>query len=280
MEMVEYKNKEKSTKNKLQKCKDFFSGKLPYEEQEKIYAKLGARKFQKVVFKAEKVKFKVLKTLWPNFINTYEKHLDKKCAKEVAKSHSLTMQDAIKNKYKSLKYALRKEFYQEKNRNYHLDLTKPNEMYQFAKWNKSIHMRGLKREAITIPVLLGMTALGVTPAAPFLALEAASAFVDFQCVNLQNYTIARLKPKLEKMQRISVKKAAQKYNKYGEVIENIHQAKMDKDDVLTIDDILKTAKNKEQLNALKELVTKELAAREANNKNKENNKINVKKGMI
>lgn len=51
----------------------------------KIYEKLGAVNFQKIVFAVEKLKFKIIKTFLPNYINFFDKQINKKTKKEIKK---------------------------------------------------------------------------------------------------------------------------------------------------------------------------------------------------
>ena len=52
------------------------SEKLKYKQKMRLCKKLGAEKFQKVVFEIEKMKFKILKTICPNFIKYFDKYYD------------------------------------------------------------------------------------------------------------------------------------------------------------------------------------------------------------
>ena len=82
--------------------------------------KLGAIQFQKIVFIVEKLKFKVLKKLVPNYLKYFDKHVDKQMNKRLAYANSEEERQAIIYKAKIDKMQERREFYQEKNRNYHM----------------------------------------------------------------------------------------------------------------------------------------------------------------
>ena len=48
-----------------------------YNKKIKLYERLGAEKFQNVVFAVEKIKFKIIKKCFPNFLKFYDKQCDK-----------------------------------------------------------------------------------------------------------------------------------------------------------------------------------------------------------
>ena len=165
--------------------------KQDYKKKQELYKKLGAEKFQKVVFAVENLKYKLLKKFWPNFIDFYDKQCDKKRDKELKKEKDPKKRREIIERYRYEKMAIRKEMNREQNRNYHMDMNKPTEMIYYLNWNKNIHKRGIIINAITIPLLTAATIAGIPFAIPFLIEELASAFINFQCINIQNYNIYR-----------------------------------------------------------------------------------------
>jgi hypothetical protein len=151
------------------------------------------------------------------------------------------------------KMAMHKEFYQEKNRNYHMDLNKPTEMMKYLEWNKSVHIKGLKWNGIIIPISIIGIITGIPGAIPLLIVELLSACINFECVNIQNYNICRYKrlPNLKQREQRMVEK---KINDYGEAAKVIHKTITENEDVPTMDEIINNISNKEQLEQLKMLI--------------------------
>ena len=86
-----------------------------YQKKIKQCEKLGALQFQKVVFKVEDIKFKVLKKLWPNFLVFYDKQCDKKKRKLLKKVKTEEDRKRIIDETRKLKMAMRKEWHREQN---------------------------------------------------------------------------------------------------------------------------------------------------------------------
>ena len=80
-----------------------------YEKQLKTYERLGALKFQKVVFYVEKIKFKVLKKIFPRYIEVVEKYCDRRQKRMLKKAKSEEERKAIKENFKIGKMRIRKE---------------------------------------------------------------------------------------------------------------------------------------------------------------------------
>ena len=187
-----------------------------YQKKIKQCEKLGALQFQKVVFKVEDIKFKVLKKIWPNFLVFYDKQCDKKKRKLLKKAQTNEQKKAVIDDIRKLKMAMRKEWHREQNRNYHMDMNKPTEMLYYLNWNKNIHKKGIIANAITIPVLTAATIFGVPFALPFLIEEIVSAFINFQCINIQNYNIYRFKERQEMFEKMEARRMANNMKKHGE----------------------------------------------------------------
>ena len=177
---------------------------VDYKKKIELCEKLGANKFQKVVFKVEELKYKVIKTFFPRYIEWYDKLCDRKKKKELKKAKTKEEQKKIIDHYRMQKMIMRKEFHREQNRNYHMDPNKPTEILHYLNWNKDIHMKGIIKNAIAIPALAITAAFGIWPTVvlPFLALEVGSLFVNFQCVNIQNCNIYRFKQREETMKKL------------------------------------------------------------------------------
>ena len=65
------------------------------DRQIELSRKLGAEQFQKLVFLVEKIKFKALKKLVPNYLTYFDKHVDKITKKKLAYANSEEERQAI-----------------------------------------------------------------------------------------------------------------------------------------------------------------------------------------
>ena len=239
-----------------------------YQKKIKQCEKLGALQFQKVVFKVEDIKFKVLKKLWPNFLVFYDKQCDKKKRKLLKKAKTDEDRKRIIDETRKLKMAMRKEWHREQNRNYHMDMNKPTEMIYYLNWNKNIHKRGIIINAITIPLLTAATIAGIPFAIPFLIEELASAFINFQCINIQNYNIYRFQEREDTFKKMEARRMANNMQKHGEAAKVISKAMEKTEDIPTMKQIIEGIETKEQLEQLRSLVQATLAANQAANKNR------------
>ena len=215
-----------------------------YQKKIKQCEKLGALQFQKVVFKVEDIKFKVLKKLWPNFLVFYDKQCDKKKRKLLKKAKT------------------------EDDRKRIIDETRKTKMIYYLNWNKNIHKRGIIINAITIPLLTAATIAGIPFAIPFLIEELASAFINFQCINIQNYNIYRFQEREETFKKMEARRMANNMQKHGEAAKVISKAMEKTEDIPTMKQIIEGIETKEQLEQLRSLVQTTLAANQAANKNR------------
>ena len=224
-----------------------------YKKKIKLYDKLGASKFQKVVFAVERGKFKLIKKICPNFIKYYDKFADlqKKISLKFAKTEK--EKEQIRRNTKFNKMAMRKEFNFEKNRNYHLDLNRPTEMFKYLEWNKKIHKHGLIKNAIIAPVLLVGTITNVPGCLPLFLLELFSAGVNFECVNIQNYNICRLKLVEKGLKRKEQEIEKKNIEMYGDAAEVIYKTVEENDNLPTFNQILDRIETPEQLRQMRAL---------------------------
>ena len=227
-----------------------------YKKKIKRYERLGATKFQKVVFQVEKLKFKVIKKCFPNFIKYFDKYADWRQRKAIKQAKSEEEIKQIKENVKLSKMAIRKEMNLEKNRNYHMDPKKPTEIIKYLHWNKEVHKKGLIKDAVLIPILIAGTIFHIPGAAVFLVFELLSAAVNFECINIQNYNICRMeimKPRLERVEKAQVEKNIEEYGAAAEVI---HKSIENSESLPTFDEILANIDNVEQLQQMKALFKK------------------------
>lgn len=248
---------------------------INYKKKIEICKNLGAEKFQKVVFKVEEIKYKTMKKICPNFIKLYDKINERNKNKFLKKAKDEETRQKISDYYLKEKLLTRKEFYKEKNRNYHMDPNKPLEILSYLEENKNIHKRGLIINGITIPVLTGGSILLTPWLIPLLIYELGEAFINFQCINIQNYNIYRIKDNEEGLKKIYKKRVDSNIKKYGEVSKTIEKILEEKKDIPAQEEIIDSISDVEQLRQLKQLVEQEIKMNEAVNKQK---KIGVYSG--
>ena len=218
--------------------------------------KFGAVQFQKLVFIVEKVKFKVLKKLVPNYLKYFDKHVDKMVAKKLPYAKSEEEKLAILYKAKIDKMQERREFYQEKNRNYHIHKDNPAQIIKYLENNKKIHQNGLIKDAIFGTIMIPGIVLGNELAIIIFILELISAGINFECINLQNYNICRLTKIKDRMVEREERKRKIDAEKYKDISKDIHEAVMEKDEIPSIDEILARADTPEKLEQLKQLIAR------------------------
>lgn len=224
-----------------------------YTRKIKICELLGATKFQKVVFKVEEIKFKVIKKVCPNFIKYFDKYCDYRRDKNIKKVQSEVEKRKIINHYRNLKLLMRKELVREQNRNYHMDTNRPAEFIEYLKINKNIHKNGLLTDGIALVGLSIAAAYGITGVIPLIVLSAGSAFINFQCINIQNYNIYRYEEKKEALKKLQEKRQKNKIKKYGIGANVIRETFNKVEEIPTKKDIknnIQTQEEKEQIIAL------------------------------
>ena len=148
----------------------------------------------------------------------------------------------------------RNDFYQEQNRNYHMSKERPTEIIKYLKLNKKIHENGIIRNIIfsilTIPFIILESKIAII----FLILELISAYINFQCINLQNYNICRLEKIQKKLEQKEERKREIDSKKYNEISREIHHAVEEKENIPTIEDIIERVDTTEKLEQLKNLI--------------------------
>lgn len=229
---------------------------VDYKKKIKLCEKLGANKFQKVVFKVEEIKYKTIKKIFPRYIEWYDKFCDWQRKRQLSKAENDDQRKQIIDHYRRQKLIMRREFHREQNRNYHMNPNKPTEILYYLNWNKKIHKDGMIRNAITIPVLAIAAGLGFAPYAtiPLLAVQFGSLFINFQCVNIQNCNIYRFKLKEETMKKLEERRNKRNIERYSEAGEAVTRSLGKTDDIPSISDIIDNIQTKEELEQLRELV--------------------------
>ena len=224
------------------------------EKKLKLYRLLGAEEFQKIVFAVERLKFKAIKKLCPNFIKYFDKYSDKRRDMELTNAKTTEEEQKIIQKYQFSKMATRKELNQEKNRNYHIDSKKPTEIYKYLEWNKNIHKKGLIKNSIILPLSIAGTIAGIPFALPIMIYELLSAFINFECINIQNYNMCRYKKVQSSLQKREEKQIQENIETYGEAAEVIHKSLSETRNLPSFEEIIANIKTPEQARQMKELL--------------------------
>ncbi len=230
---------------------------LKYRKAMKRYEQLGAVRFQKVVFAVERIKFKVIKKLFPNFIMHYDRICDRKKRRLLRKSKTEQERRQIIQDTQFEKMAMRKELNQEQNRNYHMSKKHPTEIYPYLEWNKRIHRNGLMKNGVLIPFLIAGSIAHIPGCLPLLIWECISAGINFECVNIQNYSMARYKLVEERLKRQEEQRRQEAIKEYYEASAVIGKQMEKKEDLPSFDEIIDSVENREQLRQLKKLLLKE-----------------------
>lgn len=237
-----------------------------YEKKLKRFERLGALKFQKVVFKVEELKFRFLKKCFPNFIYYFDKYCDWKQKGAIKRAKSEEEIKAIRNKIKIAKMAMRKELNQEKNRNYHMDSKRPTEIFGYLEWNKQVHKRGLIKDGLLIPILIAGVVMQVPFAAALLAYEVFSAFINFECINIQNYNLCRLERLKPTLQKREERRTQKNIEEFGSAAEVIHKSIEQSEQLPTFQEILDNIDNPEQLRQMRAMFKRAQEERQAEKK--------------
>ena len=247
------------------------------KSKKEISEMFGAKEFKKIVLKVEKIKWKIIKSLLPNYLKGMEKQFIIQRDKALKKAKNEDERKQIIDIYKTNIMIMRKEYYSEQNINYHLDLNNPERIKEYLKRNKSIHMKWLRVDLVLAPILITILGLGYTWAIPFIAIVGLETIKNFECINLQNYNLVCFEEKEEKLKRLSNKMAEQNRKKYGKAQDIIEKTIYDSKEVPKITKVIETAKSEspESIDQIIQLLKNEKINREKKQEEKE--KVKVKK---
>ena len=242
-----------------------------YNKKIKRCERFGAKKFKKVVDYIETKKFKLLKKIYPNYINKINSLYDRKEKKLLKKCKTEEEKQLIKIKFNYLKMLNKREDTYEMNRNYHLFGNRFSELLTYLKYNKSVHVKGMIMDTALIPVLVAGSFINPV-FIPMVALDIASLFINFQCVNLQNYNIYKIEKNKDKLlgrEQRTVRKTQENYSDGVRTINKIMESPE-----LSMEDKLKSIQTqKESLIQMRELILEENKRRNATSKAKAETKV-------
>ena len=218
---------------------------------------LGAKIFQKYVFKIEDLKYKIIDLFFKDAEKNYEKKLRLTLDKELSKTQNDEEKSELIRNYQNKILTSRKENNNKKNRNYHIDKDNPLEFINYLNKNKSIHINGLIKNGIYFLLIATLIFQGNTLALIgkiLLPINIISTFINFECVNLQNYNLKRFEKNREKFEELQKRKEQRDLKRYKEISEVVSAKIKSQEDILNIEDIIHSISTKEQLEEMRSLL--------------------------
>lgn len=232
-------------------------------EKKKLYELLGAKKFQEIVLRLEKLKFKVENFLFPNnkLYKIGEKKLEKRKQRELKKAKSEDQKKEILNVYKYRKLKMKRQLANCQNDNYHLNITNVDEFKKYLEWNKKVHKGGLIKNIVfilaMIPIIILSGGIIGSIAEVILVGNILTGIINFECVNLQNYNLLRYEEKYDRLKKAEGKIAVRNIRKYKDANEIIAKTMEKSIDIPTVDDIMKNVQTDEQKKQILALIENE-----------------------
>ncbi|MCR5483608.1 MAG: hypothetical protein K6E99_04330 [Bacilli bacterium] len=196
-------------------------------KKEELAKKLGAKKFQKLVYKVESIKYSLLKNQLSFLLPLVEKSMKKRRNNLINNTNDPIKQDLIDNDYKRNLILFRKELNQEKNRNYHFDVDYSKNFKDYLLWNKKVHLKGIAKNVILI--VLSLSLLVISQGLLFNVgvvlgiINSLGLVINFECVNLQNYHLSRYEKVEDKLEERKKETLLQKNKKYSNAINAINK---------------------------------------------------------
>lgn len=232
-------------------------------EKKKLYEILGAKKFKCLVLKLEKIKFNIVKILFPNnkLYIFLERVLDKRKNIELSKATTAQEKKNIIENYKYKKLKIKRQYVNSKNDNYHLNVINVDQLKNYLNWNKKVHQKGLMANiismVITIPIILFSGEVLSSIASFVLGYSILCGVMNFECINLQNYNLLRYEQKYEKLKKLEQRNILKKVKKYKDANEIVAKSFEKNDDIPTINDIILNIETEQQKNQLIKLIEEE-----------------------
>ena len=249
-----------------------------YNKKAKIHKKIGAEKFQKIVLSFDKVKFKVLnrKLIKKLYIKLSDKIIQYNTDKYLCKGKPIT-EEQLDYEWRS-KTLVRVELNERKSLNYHIGVNRRKEQFPLAlEMNKKIHKGCLKKNGQILGTCIGLGILGI-PILPQIVggYQVLAAFKNMQCINIQEYNLARMKTAEKLIARANIGEINQLRTENQELISDISKAKARGKNVDTLNRIVESITNKESLEQMRALILQQKQALEETNKKENNNSLATK----
>ena len=180
-------------------------------------------------------------------------------AKKIKKCQTDQEKKALLENSRYQKLLFRKEMNHRKNRNYHYHPGYSQELIPYLEWNKRIHQKELKKNigiiALCLPIILFSTPSGILfPLCIGLSIvETISAVINFECINLQDYNLTRIKQN-EKLKRIEEKIVNRDLHQYSPATKVIASSLEKSTDIPSVQSLKQEITTKEELENLKQLL--------------------------
>lgn len=231
-----------------------------------MYRILGAEFFQKVVLRVERIKFNLVKKVFPNgkLVIIYDKLINLIRDWKLKRAKTDEQRQAIIEHYKHLKLSVKRQIVSERNDNYHLRLDDVEDLAQKLNYNRLVHQKGLLRNLVFMLILIGFLIVNKVFLASFilrllltidLCFNAACAVINFECVNLQKYNLIRYNKRKERLERINKRKLGKMAKKFGEANRLIANTYYSAQDVPSPDMVIANVSSLSALEELERLLT-------------------------
>ena len=218
---------------------------------------LGAKKFQKVVFVVEKVKYKLFDKLFPNLQQDYEKRLDKALDKALKEEPDEEKRRLLLKNYHDKVLASRQESNNKSNRNYHFNKDNPMEFIKYLNSNKKIHINGLIGNGVTYLIAIPLLATGVISplvGGIVLGVNTIHTFINFECVNLQNYNLKRFEKSRKQFEELRIRKQERDLEAYKNVTSVVSSKINSQREIPEVEEVVEGITTKEELEEMRKLL--------------------------
>lgn len=171
-----------------------------------------------------------------------------------------------------LKY--RKELVTSQNRNYHYNPESPTECIGYLKKNREIHQKGIISNILLLIIIFVASNLLTSIPAIYIIIgylfEIFSLFINFECINLQNYNLERLENArtLELLKKKEEKKINSDLKNYRECSRVVSSKLMSSIKLPTVSEVTEEIKTKEQAEQLRIMASRRLSYLESQKEEK------------
>lgn len=218
------------------------------EKNMKVCELLGAKQFQKLVFILERLKYQIIDKCFPNIQEWYDKYNERSLGRKLSRCNEFEQKQII-DEYRFAKLLFKKELIYKQNQNYHMDLENPTNFCNYLRFNKKIHIEGLKSNILFIMGAIIFKLVINNPVIDMILMcNLISMIINFECINLQNYNLCRLENAQMKtfLERREKKIKEDKVKRYGEGFRVIGKTFQEVDDIPMISDVLENVKTNEE----------------------------------
>lgn len=246
-----------------------------YHKKLKLHEKFGAEKFQKVVLTFDKWKFKLLnkKAIRKGYLKFADKRIQYQTDEALCKDLTDEQREELLDIEKRSKTLVRVELNEKRSINYHIGVNRRKEQFPSAlEMNKKIHKDCLKRNGQLLGACIGLGILGI-PILPQIVggYQIIAAFKNVQCINIQEYNLARMKSAEKLIAKANRNEIQQLREKNQELISDISKAKTRGQNIDTLNRIVEGMTSKESLEQMRALILQQKQALGEINKKENNN---------